>query len=318
MKVLVVGDVIIDRYTHGKKLGISAETPTVVGEFEREDMFIGGAGLVVRNLLRLGCEATLLTTANCHESAFYTFMHDQTDRLTPEELERFRVEIYSLPMWRFTEKRRYYVDEYKLLQYDVLNRGGYVQHQSEAFLQKFRMHLDTGKFQGVVICDNRHGVLTPEIASGILNISRTYGVMTYVDSQVSQNRSNHGWYEGADWILLNNGEALGLMQLTLVERFGSGGVDFSKLTRVFNSNIVVKIGAGGAMLFTKDGGSEYSPGFKVDAVDTCGAGDAFIAAFATHGNLEESNRWAALSTTYKGTIVPQIADLEKVTRETSA
>lgn len=318
MNVLVIGDVIIDRYTHGKKRGISAETPTVVGEFEREDMFIGGAGLVVRNLLRLGCEVTLLTTANCHEAAFYTFMHDQTDKLSPEETGRFRLEIYSLPGWNFTEKRRYYVDSYKLLQYDVLNRGGYVQHQSEAFLHKFRMQLDVGGFQAVVICDNRHGVLTPDVAAGILNISKAYRVMTYVDSQVSQKSSNHSWYKGADWILVNNSEAIGLLQFGITtELYGSSSIDFSPLTKLLDANIVVKLGAAGAMTFYRDGSSEYGAGFSYEnpVVDTCGAGDAFLAAWVRYGKLYDANRWAGLSTTYVGTVVP---GPENVRNETPA
>ena len=57
-RVLVVGDVILDTYVYGKKLGVSAETPTVVAEYDRTETFVGGAALVARHLLRLGAEVS--------------------------------------------------------------------------------------------------------------------------------------------------------------------------------------------------------------------------------------------------------------------
>lgn len=310
MKVLVIGDVIIDRYTRGKKRGVSAETPTVVAEFEKEEVFVGGAGLVARNLLRLGAEVVLCTTADVQ---LRDVIANSTDCPTTEELYRLSVNTYSMVNWTVTEKRRYYVDDYKMVQYDVLNKGTYVHHGEAFFLQNFERSLggigDVPKVDAVVVCDNRHGVLTQNIAEKIISMCKELEIPVYVDSQVSQNSSNHLWYTGADWILLNMGEATSLMHYAFPKPMMAH--DYSRLCTLLRSGIVVKMGASGAMAYTFDGKYRISPGVKVNAVDTCGAGDAFLAAFVNFKNdLDAANRWAAISTTKVGTVVPSLAEME--------
>ena len=309
MKVLVVGDVIVDRYTRGTKLGVSAETPTIVGKFQKEDIFVGGAGLVVRNLLRLGAEVILTTPA---DQSLKELFEKSTDAPTDDEMRRFNAIKYPASThFRITEKRRYYVDDYKLLQFDVLNEGGWDRDSEEDFCKFLDSLIENHPLSAVVVADNRHGTMTAKIAASVVKSCKKHGVMLYVDSQVSQNSSNHGWYEGADWFLLNMAEAGGLLRHATPDSFSR---DYSKICNLLDGGIVVKMGAAGAMLYNRQGGSEFNSGYRVNAVDTCGAGDAFLAAFVIHGNLEEANKWAAISTTYVGTVVPKIEDWEKVAR----
>lgn len=73
-------------------------------------------------------------------------------------------------------------------------------------------------------------------------------------------------------------------------------------------NIIVTLGAKGAMLLNKDG-RHLSPPSSVKPVDTTGAGDAFIGSFSYHlltlgdivGAMAMANKYAALSTTRAGT-----------------
>ena len=59
MKVLVIGDVIIDRYIYGTSTRLSPEAPVPVVTYERTEETIGGAGLVHSNLLSLGVDSVL-------------------------------------------------------------------------------------------------------------------------------------------------------------------------------------------------------------------------------------------------------------------
>jgi sugar/nucleoside kinase (ribokinase family) len=136
-------------------------------------------------------------------------------------------------------------------------------------------------------------------------------IPVYVDSQVSQSESNHQWYRGANFIFLNEFEADCVAKKFKVNRSKS---QLEQISKFLVSDIVYKRGERGAVVESKLG-SISDPGFKVNAVDTCGAGDAFLASFVSNnGDLEKANRWAALSTTYKGTIVPKLDDLGDVTR----
>ena len=53
-RVLVVGDIMLDRYVWGEVDRISPEAPVPVVEVQSESVMLGGAGNVVRNLLSLG------------------------------------------------------------------------------------------------------------------------------------------------------------------------------------------------------------------------------------------------------------------------
>jgi len=59
--VLVVGDVMLDRYLYGAVDRISPEAPIPVLRSDREEAMLGGAGNVLRNLTALGAGATLVT-----------------------------------------------------------------------------------------------------------------------------------------------------------------------------------------------------------------------------------------------------------------
>jgi D-beta-D-heptose 7-phosphate kinase/D-beta-D-heptose 1-phosphate adenosyltransferase len=59
MKVLVLGDVIIDKYIYGTSERLSPEAPVPVVKYRREVESLGGAGLVYENLKSLGVDVTL-------------------------------------------------------------------------------------------------------------------------------------------------------------------------------------------------------------------------------------------------------------------
>ena len=62
MKVLVIGDVILDKYLYGTSKRISPEAPVPVVSFTEEKTSMGGAALVYENLKSLGVDVTLCNT----------------------------------------------------------------------------------------------------------------------------------------------------------------------------------------------------------------------------------------------------------------
>ena len=62
MKVLVLGDVIIDKYIYGTSERLSPEAPVPVVKYRRDVESLGGAGLVYENLKSLGVDVTLFET----------------------------------------------------------------------------------------------------------------------------------------------------------------------------------------------------------------------------------------------------------------
>lgn len=302
MRVLVVGDVIIDEYTHGNTLGVSAETPTIVAEQVKVNKFVGGAGLVVRNLLRLGCDVDLLTVSwyAAGEPSLRDTFRNCHDPVCDTEINKLNVIEINLPGWSITQKRRFFVGDYKLLQFDKINNGKWDKNRYSEFSS-----LSLGLMKNVdavVICDNQHGVLSDGMGSEIVLNANIAGKECFVDSQVSQKKSNLYQYTNADYFFVNKKE---LYSYTLLGPDSSIKENMLFAKNKLKGNIILKLGDKGAATLADNDMLIIHKPHEVEVVDTCGAGDAFLASFVVNRDIMEANKWAALSTTYMGTVVPK-------------
>lgn len=311
-RVLVIGDVIIDEYTHGTPLGISAETPTVVAKFEKTEIFAGGAALVARNLLRLGCDVTLLTPTGFGLTVAGLIKNVCSDVLSSEEANRLTCPSLVHEGWNLTQKRRFFVNDYKMVQYDKLNEGTWETTQREVFFKIFKSYLDdTPKYDAIIICDNRHGVMDETLARCIIEM--TVRPLVFVDSQVSQKGSNHAWYHHADFILMNERELNTFQGVTDFPKAIDLKDRMSAAKLRLSSEIIVKLGHEGSAA-TFENGIIRTEGYPASVVDTCGAGDAFLAGLVASNHelfqdrLEIANWWASRSVQLKGTIVPPASE----------
>lgn len=268
-KVLVIGETIQDWYTYTTKKGVSAETPTIVGYMGTEEMHFGGAANVVKNLQALGCLTTFITN----------------DR-------------------HLIKKHRFFVDGYKLLQIDTIPDFK-ITHSERSDLRNF-VRQEIQNHDVVVVADYRHGLIDLELAKGIVSLCRKYSVPLFIDSQVSQSGSNHRWYRCKKppqkvIYLLNEKELESLL---------GRNASLQDAQDLLGGEIILKRGAQGCDVLHY---SKYkkvvtfdSP--KVEAVDTTGAGDCFLAALVATGSYSKANQWAAASVTYKGTQTPKVED----------
>src|SRR5262249_52044316 len=81
MRVIVVGDLIVDEYVTCDPLGMSQEDPTIVVTPIKQDRFVGGAGIVAAHARGLGADV----------SYFGVIGADATADFAQETLDRFRV-----------------------------------------------------------------------------------------------------------------------------------------------------------------------------------------------------------------------------------
>ena len=68
LKLLVIGDLILDRYVWGTAARISPEAPIPVVKVDREETRLGGAGNVVNNLISLGCNVQIASMVGTDEA----------------------------------------------------------------------------------------------------------------------------------------------------------------------------------------------------------------------------------------------------------
>ena len=308
-RLIVVGDLIVDEYHTGEALGLSAETPTLVAKHVARRQSLGGAALMVRNVLALGGNALFVSMIgdDAYQAVVASFAHPRLRKIIPVEAGRSTI-----------VKSRYWVNGYKLLQWDHLDHRPPQETTVSQLLEALHRHLPDS--DALIISDYRHGLVTPAFASALVEAGTRARKPVYIDSQVSQRAANHHWYSGASLFCLNEREALGV----------DPQYDAAHLPHALNrlkellhaQSIVLKRGAKGCCALLDDGYTE-APAANVQAVDTTGAGDAFFAALSlgpshlTAQHLALANAWAGLSTTTLGPDPPDLAGLTHLLRKAS-
>jgi rfaE bifunctional protein kinase chain/domain len=304
--ILMVGDTIVDVYVYGTVLGTSAETPTIVARELETKTFLGGAFLVARHLLELGARLSFMTLVgeDPGASVITGFAHPKLTLLPVTDDGR-----------KTTIKKRFWVDGYKLLQFDQLDNRPLADALVPAVEERLREAATSA--DAIVVSDYRHGLLSPAVVPRVVALAKELRKPLYVDSQVSQSAANHALYRGATVVCMNMKEARAV-EPTFALGDGPGPTAPSVFNRLREKlgidNIVIKLGERGATALIGER-VVSSDALKVGVVDTCGAGDAFLAALCLGGvarpelSLGLANRWAGLSTTVHGTVPPRQSEL---------
>jgi len=293
-KILLIGDLILDIYVYGTAIGKSLETPTIVAKEQSTKISFGGASLVVRNMLELGAKVSFISViGNDKKAKKYTeFVHKNLEKKFVTDLTR-----------KTTIKKRFWIDGYKMLQIDNLDNKDIDKKVLGKIKETFEKEIK--KCDVVVVSDYRHGLMTKELIEFIKKITQKNKKKVFVDSQISHRKSMHQHYKDYYIILLSEQEAK-----TLDKNFKPvNAASFEELQKKLgSSNLCVKLGEKGSLSLIENKCFK-TKAIKINSKDTCGAGDAFLAAIAlsnlqnnTEESLQIANVWAGLSTAIHGTI----------------
>jgi len=290
--ILVIGDTILDETIISKVIGTSVETPTLKAQLQSSEVEFGGASNVVKNLLVLGADVTYITLAGFDQ---YTQIYKDWDH---PNLQLFCVEQEGR---QNMVKSRYWLKHgdsmYKHLQ---VNRGTKEPCDEDAFETILKLSAAQKDIDCILLVDYSTGIYSSKLrAKTLIELLQRYKKPIIVSSQLSSNENKYPWFSGVDYMCMNSVEANANLQ-----GFVSDNEYMEKISNTLNSNICVTLGKEGS-IFIKDQKTYYALPYSVrQVVDSCGAGDAFLAAFALHceeSNIDLCNKWAALSTTQLGT-----------------
>jgi cytidyltransferase-like protein len=113
MRVHVVGDTIVDSYTHAAMIGGQTKTPTMSVLYERRDDYIGGAAIVAEHLRAAGAKVTFSTVLG--EDSFKQFV---LDGMAKSDIECNAIIDPTRPT---TNKNAIVTGGYRLLKIDTLD-----------------------------------------------------------------------------------------------------------------------------------------------------------------------------------------------------
>ena len=282
--VLVVGDVMLDRYLWGDIERISPEAPVPVVRAGAEEERAGGAANVAMNLAALGARVTVVGCAG----------DDREKQALEDLLAESGVEpcLVSEPGAVTTTKTRILAGRQQVLRVD---RDAPPPSCPETY-HAIHKHVLTAfpEAAAVVLSDYARGVLTEKVCSSIIAAARRHGVPVLVDPKARTFER----YRGATLICPNQKElvlACGACGCGLEELLTAGRQLLSSLELQY---MAVTLGERGIALLSAEG-SKICPAAAKQVFDVSGAGDTVAAvlalALATGVDIESAVQVANLA-----------------------
>ncbi|MCB1557168.1 MAG: hypothetical protein KDJ15_07645, partial [Alphaproteobacteria bacterium] len=191
--VLVMGDLMLDRFVYGDVDRISPESPVPVLSVRREENMLGGAGNVLSNLAALGVSCDLLAVVGVDDAAANVRDLVSARGADPEGL-------IADPDRPTTIKTRFLAAHQQLLRSDFEQAGPVTAAVADRLLTAFAERLPGA--QAVILSDYGKGVLTPSLLSAIIAQARTRGVPVLVDPK----GTDYSRYRGVQLVTPNRKE----------------------------------------------------------------------------------------------------------------
>jgi len=277
----VVGDTIVDSYTHCAMIGGQTKTPTMSVLFERKADFIGGAAIVAKHCRAAGAEVTFTTVLGDDE--YRNFVVDDLTRSGVKvnaTIDRFRPTV---------NKNAVVAGGYRLLKIDTLDNSSI----PDTILETMTHSVRDIPAEAVIYSDFRHGIFNRRTIPAFVR-SIPAGAYRVADSQVASRWGNITDFKGFDLITPNEREA----------RFALGDQDTG--IRPLSSDLydaaqckllILKLGERGVLTCTSPDHVSLDSFFVMDSfvedlVDPVGAGDALLA-YATLAMLASRNETQA-------------------------
>jgi len=265
LKILVIGDIMLDRYIHGDVDRISPEAPVPIIRHAQRYERPGGAANVAMNLAGLGCQTFL--------SGFWG---DDPERgelaaiLQRASIDTTGVVSSSLPT---ISKTRIVGRNQQLLRLDIESRDLHPEVESRRLIDR-AAELAT-KVHAVVLSDYAKGALSKELCGAVIHAARTAGVPVLADPKTP----DFSKYSGATTVCPNLGElavATGIPSDHTEALLAAGQLLVSKHDFKF---LTVTMSERGISVL-RSGSVYHSPARAREVFDVSGAGDTVIATLA--------------------------------------
>ncbi len=263
IKVLVVGDFLLDVYTKGKVERISPEAPVPVLLVSEITQSPGGAGNVALNLAALGAEVSSIGRIGYDDAG-----RKIVDFMTDEGIETCKIFIqegYKTPL-----KNRFLADGQQLMRTDYETLTPITESIEKEACTYIRRHLH--EFDIVAVSDYGKGFLSNNLLETILDEGRKNDIRVIVDPK----GKDFSKYRGAYLIKPNNKEAY--MAADCENQIAVEEVAKKIFKQVDTEHLLITRSDKGMSLFSKNyDGVQNFPAVKKDVLDVTGAGDTALA-----------------------------------------
>ena len=294
-KIVVLGDLMVDRFVWGKVSRISPEAPVPVVEVTRESHAFGGAGNVANNITSLGAQAFLLGVVGS----------DLEAEQLKEGLRERNIDVGGIITDEnrpTTIKTRIIAQHQQVVRVDKEVKGSFSEEVQKDIFS--RLEEASAFADAIVISDYGKGVINRPLLKKAITLAHRRGIPVTVDPKIEHFMD----YKKVTCITPNLPEAVAGMRYHDVseesEIYELGKKILKKLSA---DSVLITRGEKGMTLFEPGGRITHIPTRAKEVFDVTGAGDTVISVFtlalASGSKLGEA---AELSNFAAGIVVGKI------------
>ena len=277
MKVLVIGETIIDEYVYCEALGKSGKEPHLVLRNLYEETYLGGVIAIARNISSFCKKVKVLSCLG----------KDKNLNLIKSKLSKNTSFNYLFKSNSPTIIKKRYIEavsKNKVLGVYTLN-DELINLKEESKFKKMILN-EIKNYDVVIVSDYGHGLITNNIAKLLCKHSK------FLALNAQANAANIGYhtiqkYKNVDCVVMNEQE----LRHELRNKNEKIEILAKKLAKIINiKNLIITRGSKGAFLYnSKNKNLFYSPAFATKVVDRVGAGDAMLSIISLFIKLKFNN-----------------------------
>ncbi|MFB3883611.1 MAG: D-glycero-beta-D-manno-heptose-7-phosphate kinase [Thermodesulfobacteriota bacterium] len=270
IKILVVGDIMMDRSILGRVSRISPEAPVPVVVVEDEGFTLGGAANVANNILSLGGKVSLCGVIGNDENG---------EKIHQRLLEKgIRTEgVIFEPGRQTTVKTRiiaHHPHHQQLVRIDRETTDGPKTSTLQNLLEFLEKNIEY--FDGVILSDYGKGVLREKLIRAVIQRAKRLKKYVMVDPKLK----NFPYYKGATVVTSNMKEASEKSRIPMSGQSSVEEMGRKLLEQLRCDVLVITQGEGGMTLFKDHEESRHIQNAAKEVFDVTGAGDTVIGTMA--------------------------------------
>jgi len=268
LKVVVLGDIVVDEYIEVEPVGMSREDISIVTTPTHSNKFLGGAGIVALQAQILGAQVDFYSMTGSDDlNYFCRQILDDND---------VNYSIYEDPSRPTTYKLRYQCQNKTLFRLSKIRQHPIDPIVLEGIIDKVKERLLDCDI--LIYSDFSYGFLTPEIISSVTDLCVSNKIFVVADSQSSSQSGNIGRFRNCD--LITPTEFEGRQAL---ENYSDGLVTIASqlIDKFATKNVLLTLGREGVLIQKPNNSSSPFITDKIKAlnnnpVNVSGAGDTML------------------------------------------
>ncbi len=268
LRVLILGEIIVDKYCFGKAIGKSGKEPYLVFNEKYSENYLGGSAYVARNISPFVKKIELLSPFG-FEKEYEKIIKKNFNSNTHKHFVKPYPNFSTIVKTRFVDE----ISNYKLFGSYLLpeSKKNNKNHHVLKKIKNLKKRNDM-----IICCDYGHNFITNEIVKEICKFKKGLYVNAQINSANFLYRSLSR-YRNVNTIIINETE----LRQDLKDNLSRLDILAKRLIKKNRlKNLIVTKGIDGVIMVNSKGQKFECPAFSTKSIDKVGAGDAMLSIVA--------------------------------------